>query len=121
MISVTITGGGRLHRVLTQGTTALAAANRELYAGANAIFNESQRRSPVDTGALRGSGTVRQSGGSGGAEAEIKYGGTAAGYALYVHEGTSRMEARKFLEGPMLEMGPGVLAKIQAAVSAVMR
>lgn len=120
MISITITGGNRLKMALGHGAVAVTAANRALYAGANEIFNESQRRSPVDTGALRGSGTVVQSGGAGGAEAEIKYGGTAAGYAIYVHEGTSRMEARKFLEGPMTEMGPMVLERIKAAVRAVM-
>lgn len=121
MITVTITGGSRLSQALKRGPAVVDAANRELYAGATSIFNASQRITPVDTGALRGSGAMRQSGGAGGAEAEIKYGGTAAGYALYVHEGTSRMEARKFLEGPMVEMGPMVMARIQAAVSAALR
>ena len=121
MISVTISGGNRLRTALLRGPAALAAANRALYAGAHEIFNESQRRTPVDTGALRGSGSVVQSGSGGGAEAEIKYGGTAAGYALYVHEGTSRMAARKFLEGPVLEVGPRVLEQIKAAVEAAMR
>lgn len=44
----------------------------------------------------------------------------AAGYALYVHEGTSRMAARKFLEGPMAEMGESVLARIKSAVEAAL-
>ncbi len=116
MISVTITGGSRIGAVLGQGAAAVASANRALYAGANDIFNESQRRTPVLTGALRGSGSLSQ----GGSQAEIKYGGTAAGYAIYVHEGTSRMAARKFLEGPMAEMGPEVLQRIKAAVEAVL-
>jgi HK97 gp10 family phage protein len=116
MISVTITGGSRIKAALGHGAVAVAAARRELYAGANDIFNESQRRTPVRTGALRGSGTLTQAGTS----AEIKYGGTAAGYALYVHEGTSRMAARKFLEGPMAEMGESVLARIKSAVEAAL-
>ena len=65
---------------------------------------------------MRGSGTITQSAG----DAEITYGGTAAGYAIYVHEGTSRMAARKFLEGPMAEMGADVLQRIKSAVEAAL-
>lgn len=112
MISVTITGGARISAALANGPQAVSAANRALYAGANDVFNESQRRTPVDTGALRGSGNLEQGDGT----AEIRYGNTAASYAIYVHEGTSRMEARKFLEGPMVELADSVIARIKAAV-----
>ena len=39
MISITITGGSRIRGVLGHGPVAVAAAHRELYAGATDIFN----------------------------------------------------------------------------------
>lgn len=59
------------------------AGERALLWGATKIFNESQRITPVETGALRGSGAVESVSSS---EYEITYGGPAAGYAVWVHE-----------------------------------
>ena len=63
------------------------AVAQALYEEANAIFIEAQLLTPIDTGALRGSGFVTlPTVTSNTAEVSIQYGGAAAPYALYVHE-----------------------------------
>lgn len=54
------------------------------------ILSDMQRRTPVDTGGLRGSETMTAS------EKELRlFAGTD--HALYVHQGTRRMGARPFM------------------------
>ena len=63
------------------------AVAQALYEEANRIFIEAQLLTPIDTGALRGSGFVTiPKVSSNKAEVSIQYGGAAALYALYVHE-----------------------------------
>lgn len=57
---------------------------------------------PVDTGTLRASEHLTLSG----TQAKVSTGGEADEYALYVHEGTSKMAARKYMEGPLLANAP---------------
>lgn len=86
-----------------------ARALREV---AQAIRLDSMKRTPVDTGTLRASHRVTKVVGSGTQmSTSIEVGGSAAGYAVYVHEGFGkhRVGERKFLENatnaakPMLE------------------
>lgn len=87
--SITLEGLQELKRNLNatsrEMTDALGAA---IYEIVNEIARESSRLVPVDTGNLRSSRTVefRKVNGGRGIEAEIAYGGTAAGYALIQHE-----------------------------------
>jgi hypothetical protein len=64
---------------------------------AELIFNESQRNVPVDTGNLKASARLEYARGDG-MTAEVTYGGTAAGYALIVHE--IHPSKSKYLEEP---------------------
>ena len=68
------------------------------------VFAESQRRVPVDTGNLKSSARIRPAVGAL-LEAEIAYGGTAAAYALVVHETppSGGSSPRKYLEAPARE------------------
>lgn len=62
---------------------------------------------PVDTGTLKASIHVEGPDVRGfTATAKVATGGEASGYAIYVHEGTSRMAARKYIERPLLSMIP---------------
>lgn len=118
-VSIKIVGGGRLHAALRKGQHAPQAARAALYKGAQEVFAESQRQTPVETGALIGSGVVTRSGNAHYSEARITYGGAAAHYALYVHEILDNYHPKgkaKFLEDPMTQMGPGVVKAIEQAV-----
>lgn len=76
----------------------------ELFDAATEAFNESQVEVPVDTGALRGSGTVQMTSDNP-VEVSIGYGGSSASYALAVHENlAARHKAptkAKYLEDPV--------------------
>lgn len=90
-----------------------------------AAFADSQTQVPVRFGYLKGSGHIIGPEVTGsGAKIEIAYGGPAAPYALFVHEGTARHAPptkRKYLEDPVLEAVRGLDAKIDSAVTAVLR
>lgn len=80
---------------------------RLLLAEAEAIMTDAKLRTPVDTGTLRASGTVKSDLRMvANPKAELSFGGAAAGYALIVHE---RMDVyhpvgeAKFLENAMHE------------------
>jgi hypothetical protein len=86
------------------------AAGRALHEEGQTIITraKSDPSFPVDTGALRASGTVDAPKTRGRrVEVDIGFGGPAAPYALYVHEGTKNMQARKYLEKHVLEAQRG--------------
>ena len=64
------------------------------------VFAESQRRVPVDTGNLRSSARI-DAAKTDTPKVTISYGGTAAGYALVVHE--THGSRSKYLESPARE------------------
>jgi hypothetical protein len=68
---------------------------------AQRVFNESQRLVPVDTGNLKASGRFTPAERGASIVATIGYGGTAAGYALVVHE--IHATRSKYLEKPARE------------------
>lgn len=84
---------GKAHGAVVQATT---ESGEHLLAAA-------QDETPVDTGTLRASGTVEVTSSATSATATVTFGGAAADYAIWVHEGTSRgMPAFKYLERPLL-------------------
>lgn len=87
--SITLEGLQELKRNLNAtGREMTEALGKSIFEMVNEIAKESSRLVPVDTGNLRSSRTVefRKVNGGYGIEAEIAYGGTAAGYALVQHE-----------------------------------
>lgn len=119
-------------RVLRKAKNVEQVAGRAIYEEANVIFNRSQQLVPVVTGALAGSGRVEPpSVNASGVEVEIGYGGSAATYAIYVHErldlnhryaGAKNSQAQaKFLEEPVLEGVPGIGSRLAARVEALLR
>ena len=83
---------------------------------------------PVDTGALKSTGHVEKPVVLGTeVSVELGYGGPTGvatadgkdyvGYALYVHEGTSHMEGRFFLERPAMEEAPALPERIKGPMS----
>lgn len=117
-LTVTVTGGDALVRRLTalasqMGVQSVGAA---LVAEAEIEMTEAKRRTPVLTGALRGSGHV---GGpfvrNGNVEVVLSFGGPAAPYAVSVHERTDvlhRNGQAKFLESVILESAPYLAARV---------
>lgn len=75
-----------LRRIMAEQPKVLGAA---LYQEGEAIMAESKQLVPVDLGNLRDSGHVQQPVITGDSvTVKLGYGGPAAAYALYVHEGT---------------------------------
>lgn len=75
---------------------------------------------PVQYGTLRASGFVDKPKITGsGATVDIGFGGAAAPYALFVHEGTRHMAARKYLERPVLAAQPQFPEKIARRLRSV--
>lgn len=71
------------------------------------LQGRAQDVTPVDTGTLKASIHVEGPEVRGNeATAKVSTGGEASEYAIYVHEGTGRMEASKFIERPLLSMIP---------------
>jgi len=94
-MSVKLIGLERVKQALTRRTVRVDANLRDVVnETAELIFNESQREVLVDTGNLKASGRLEYARGDN-MTAEVTYGGTAAGYALIVHE-----LHKKYLEEP---------------------
>ena len=71
------------------------------------LQGRSQAETPVKTGTLKASIHVEGPFSSGNTvEAKVATGGESSEYAIFVHEGTSRMAARKYIERPLLQMIP---------------
>lgn len=89
-----------------------------LYQEAEAIMAEAKPLTPVDTGALRGSGYVAppETGADQRISVELGFGGSAADYSVYVHEDLTKRHAEgtgaKFLENPLKEAAPGLAGRI---------
>jgi hypothetical protein len=90
--------------MISRGQKAIAEAVGK---AAEDLVGRSQAITPVDTGTLKASIHVEGPTVSGNtAEARVATGGESSAYAIYVHEGTSRIAARKYIERPLLEMTP---------------
>jgi hypothetical protein len=112
--------------IIAQGEKSTTAMEVGLFTVANEIFNKSQKLVPVDTGALRGSGSLKRlKQRFVGSTMLISYGGPAAPYALKVHEDVNMRHApptqAKYLEEPYMEAKNGIKAKVEAAVAAALK
>lgn len=91
-------------------------AGRALFEEAQVEKAESMRRTPVDTGALRGSHSVSRPAYQGRqVEVTISVGGPAAPYAVAVHENLEAIHPvgrAKFLESTILESLPFLAARV---------
>jgi hypothetical protein len=99
---------------------------KSLYEEANVIFNESQKLVPVDTGALKTSGFVHAPRRENNRVfVRVTYGGSAAHYALYVHENlyarhTAPTQA-KYLETPLYRQLPVIVRNLTIRINHMMR
>jgi hypothetical protein len=121
IISVEVTGLDKLIENLQQyGQKALQAIGAEMYIEAEATMTESKTECPVDTGALRASGTVAlPEFKDQGVVVEMGYGGPAAPYALYVHEDPQAVHPvgnYKYLENPVNRRASGMTERIGRGV-----
>ena len=88
-------------------TRGIAAVSKAVGEAAEDLQGRSQAITPVDTGTLKASIHVEGPDIRGNeATAKVATGGEASEYAIYVHEGTSRIAASKFIERPLLSMIP---------------
>lgn len=101
------------------GSEAPRVIEQALFEEANEAFRLSQEVVPVEFGVLRSSGTVRSGRSGSQIWAEISYGGSGAGYAIYVHE-IPPSRARhapptrwKYLEYPVKEYSKGMEARMR--------
>lgn len=112
VLTIRLAGADRLVSRLTALSNEMGwqTVSNALLAEAEIEMTEAKKRTPVDTGALRGSGHV---GGpfrrNGGIEVVMGFGGPAAPYAIHVHERLDvfhRVGQAKFLESVLLESAP---------------
>ena len=101
-----------------KATAAARATSQELYREAEELMAESKPEVPVDTGALRASGYVEPPQINGNrVTVRCGYGGSAASYALYVHEDLQAHHETgnaKFLENPFNRRLPGLSGRMAA-------
>lgn len=128
VIEIELIGGEQLKKLTSEGQSdkVVKALARALYEEALIIMAESQRRVPVDTGALRRSGRVlppKMEGGD--MVVELGYGGAASGYAMDQHENPNYRHTNgktwKYLEGPVRERMPAIEKSLAARLDAILR
>lgn len=125
MTSITVTGLEAMQARLRQMAAGVPLqAGAALRAEAEIEMTEAKRRTPVDTGALRGSGHVT---GPTVAWRDIAvvlaFGGVAAGYAIVVHEDLAAFHPRgqaKFLESVIRESAPHMAARVARRMARTM-
>jgi hypothetical protein len=95
-----------------------------LYTAAQKVMTESKQSFvPVDTGALRSSGYVREPTYTGTAtKVELGFGGPAAPYAVYVHENMHahhNVGQAKYLEVPLNQAQHNIVEEVTTRVKAL--
>lgn len=81
-------------------------------------MGQSQDRTPVDTGALRAGEHVAEiSTTATSATARVATGGESNEYAIFVHEGTTRMSARPFMSQALMDNKAVYVEALRRAVS----
>jgi len=111
---------------MTQVKKALDALGKEgprmagaaFYREAERIMGDAKGRTPVDTGALRASGHVRQPKiQKGQASVELGFGNSSVGYAIYVHENLGAAHTvgeAKFFENAVNAARGGMVVRLIA-------
>ena len=99
---------------------------KAIYEEALVIFKESQRIVPIDTGALYSSGVVHMPKKEGNRTfVRVSYGGSAASYALYVHENLyAKHDAptqAKYLETPLYRQIPVIIKNLATSINHMIR
>ena len=124
MSEITLHVGGldQLQRRLTELAGQLGdQVGPALRAEAEIEMTEAKRRTPVLTGALRGSGHVTGPTWRGRTvTVEMKFGGPAAGYAVAVHEMVDVFHKNgeaKFLESTLNESAPHLAARVARRIT----
>lgn len=120
-LEVTIAGVDKIKAMLKKHqAAAVQALKKELYLEAEGIMTQSKELVPVDTGTLKGSGTVRLPREENGVVIqELGFGGPAANYAVFVHENTvvfHKVGMAKFLEIPFRQAERGMVPRIAAGM-----
>lgn len=112
-----VTGFPQLTATLKRlGAAGEGAAGAALYREGERIMTEAKRRTPVLTGALRGSGQVVRDGPR---RVILAFGNAAVTYAIFVHENLRAQHMvgeAKFLERPLLEAAKDMDARLAAEV-----
>lgn len=122
-MAITITGLEAVQaRIAALGPQAVTALQSAMVQEAEAIMTESKRLVPVDTGALRASGHVADPTAQGQTvQVQMGYGGSAAPYAVLVHEMTQNKHRTptqaKYLETPFREAIAGMAGRIAARIA----
>lgn len=122
-----IEGAQELRKMLANsGEEAGKVIGQVILEEANTIFAKSMILTPVDTGALRGSGGVSAPMNSPqGIAVDIFFGGPAAPYALYVHEILGNFHnaptQAKYLEQPFMERLPDIQKNMARRIVDLMR
>lgn len=122
-IKFEITNLGQFQQSLRfAGRQAVPAAAAALTEEAERIMGVAKARTPVDTGALRGSGHVQAPVVAlGRVGVTLAFGGAAAPYAVIVHEDLTARHVvgqAKFLESAMLDAQRGMVDRLWATVVA---
>ena len=90
------------------------AVTSGLETGGRAMLADMQRRTPVDTGGLRGSESMTVDGNT----LTLRAGASLPdARALYVHEGTVRMPARPYMRDAVEQGAQGIVDAIAAAAN----
>ena len=120
-------GAQELRRMLeVSGKDAGKIVGQVILEEANMIFAKAMILTPIDTGALRGSGGVSAPMNMpSGIGVDIFFGGPAAPYALYVHEimyyQHNAPTQAKFLEQPFMERLPNIQQNMARRIIDLMR
>jgi hypothetical protein len=120
-------GAQELRRMLeVSGKDAGKIVGQVILEEANMIFAKAMVLTPIDTGALRGSGGVSAPMNMpSGIGVDIFFGGPAAPYALYVHEimyyKHNAPTQAKFLEQPFMERLPNIQQNMARRIIDLMR
>lgn len=120
-VKVQFTGVGEMERKLRNVLKGfLPEVSKALFEEAQIEMAEAKRRTPVDTGDLRGSGFVSKPEYNGRTvSVGMNFGGPAAPYAIYVHEDLEafhRVGQAKFLSSVMDESAPYMAQRVAARI-----
>lgn len=120
---VTIRGLDQVNAALTRlADVNERAAIQALREEAEIEMTEAKKRTPVDTGALRGSGHLIQE--HNGLTVHLNFGGPAADYAVFVHENLEAFHPSgqaKFLESVLMESAPHFPGRVARRMGQIMR
>jgi hypothetical protein len=125
-LEVTVTGVDQLiANVKNLANKSSDAALRALREESEVIMTEAKNLTPVDTGALRGSGRVTATKEPGGAlSAQLMFGNASVDYALIVHENTTAhhdVGQSKYLEEPLNRSLPNLPDRISKRIGQILK